>query len=170
MGGKKTIHKELDIYLSKRRKAKRKILPDRNVLETIAGFIQKFRRPKEEEFIHTSELTQEKEEKPVKEETTIEQFDDDLAEFEDQPKRNFLQDLIKFITPTRKVKEEEILDVTKEAAQEQVESEAKEDMKLLAKTILSMMEHISPDEVKRLKNTAEFATFKELLKKYKVIK
>jgi len=72
--------------------------------------------------------------------------------------------------PSRKVKEEEIIDVSEELMSEQVESEAKEDMKLLAKTILAMLEHISPDEVKRLKHSKEFITFKELLKKYNVIK
>ncbi len=114
---------------------------------------------------NTTPTANEQTEEPEK----IESFEEELDEFE-KPKRNFLVDLIKFLTPTRKVKEEEILDISEEAVSEQIETESKEDMKLLAKTLLGMLENISPDEVNRLKNTKEFSTFKEVLKKYNVIK
>ena len=121
----------------------------------------------EQEFVENIE----KKEGPKEEKSEEEQLlEAELQETEEKPRKNFLQELFRFLTPTRKVKEEEILEVSPEAVAEQIESESKEDMKLLAKTVIGMMEHIPPDEVKRLKNTQEFGTFKELLKKYKVIK
>jgi len=170
---KRAIQKELDIYISKRKGGRRKLFKrsfsDKNVLESIMNFLGKFKREKEEEFIENIEVLG-AEEKPEEEIAITEEGDEGISEFEEKPRRNVIADFFRMFIPSRKVKEEEIIDVSEELVSEQVESEAKEDMKLLAKTILAMLEHISPDEVKRLKHSKEFITFKELLKKYNVIK
>jgi len=173
---KRAIQKELDIYISKRKGGRRKLFKrsfsDKNVLESIMNFLGKFKREKEEEFIENIEvLGAEKPEEKIEDEIAItEEGGENISEFEEKPRRNVIADFFRMFIPSRKVKEEEIIDVSEELVSEQVESEAKEDMKLLAKTILAMLEHISPDEVKRLKHSKEFITFKELLKKYNVIK
>ena len=157
---KKALQKELDVYLSKRKGKSpfRKLWRrhrDQNVVESILSFFRKLKSSKmEEEFISTEELQPKETEKPEEkaEPEAVEPFEEELEEFE-KPRRNFLQELIRFVTPTRKVKEEEIIDISEEAVAEEVESESKEDMKLLTKTVLGMLEHISPDEVKHLKNT-----------------
>jgi len=171
---KKSLQRDLEIYLAKRKRGRLvdffKKKGERSVYDSIVSFLKKLKEPKVEELEFVGEKEEIKE--SAKQEKAEEQglAEEELKEFEEKPKRNFLQDLIKFLTPTRRVKEEEILEVSQEAVTEQIESESKEDMKLLAKTVIGMMEHISPDEVKHLKNTQEFSTFKELLRKYKIIK